>query len=535
MEFTEVDRFRSFRAFVGDTALFGSRRPRSALNRNRDGLPFWQLFSGCNSGELSAPSRVYLRSFGTAYGVGIVAQPTQNSSTAPYQLVYFMHVLAHSLGMHHETLCPEADHPCRSIGLDAVVPNMSVGVLLPQNTGISHIDGRMQFSEFSREAVCRSISNQMCTWLATGMVACRRCPAACSAAFCADGAASEDSGLALSHDKCQAYCAVPSGNSGGSGNALRRCGRGASYQMGDSVDCTQCGPADPAVALCENECSQSCGHGACRAGDASLGGAPLVNGWCTEICSADTDPLIAAPLTAAQTCGVTEAYQIGLFHVCKGCKRYAHTLGSATRTVSGGRCELPFSHNGRQYQSCARVLPVCADKTSPEAFTTGRTLCDDGSKPTLSNAWCLTAGGSAEDCLCTASGGTIPMGQQGPLADATCQFPFTYGGETYNSCIPLGRRAPWCYTDQASGTWGYCSAGCPLACWGVTGDGHPQPFGAYRCQFPFLDDKGAVHHTCALDSDHFGGLRPWCRVVNDSLGSVACSPTCQWALLSPAD
>jgi single-strand DNA-binding protein len=64
------------------------------LNPNRDGLPFWQLFSGCDGG--SAAARVYMNSFGSPRGAAIVAR--QDRSAAPYQLVYFVHALGHSLG-----------------------------------------------------------------------------------------------------------------------------------------------------------------------------------------------------------------------------------------------------------------------------------------------------------------------------------------------------------------------------------------------------------------------------------------------------
>jgi len=115
------------------------------------------------------------------------------------------------------------------------------------------------------------------------------------------------------------------------------------------------------------------------------------------------------------------------------------------------------------------------------------------------DSWCMTAAGGAEQCLCTARGGNVPTGDNISLADTMCQFPFTHENVTYTDCIPLGRSHPWCYTDEATGTWGFCTAGCPLACWGLPDEGHPAPFGTYRCQFPFVDDGGDEHNKVFLD------------------------------------
>ena len=385
--FNAVDRFESFHRFIhrektgeNHDALFGPPVPariRSKHNRNRDGLPFWQLFSGCDSGQASIPAHGYLRSFGSPDGVGIVAQPLQNLSTAPYQLVYFIHLLGHSLGMYHETLCPEAHVPCRNVppGAPSPVGNTSVSFMRSDVLGITHIDGRLQFAAYGRHEICETVRFSKCTWLASGMARVtpsKKCPAECGAQFCSAGVPSDDFGQNLSRGKCVSFCGYRYGNSnsesgdadkgaaarnegvGIRNGALRSCGEGESYQTGDFVDCTMCGPVDPDVRLCENQCNQLCKRDHCRSGNATFGGVPLVNGWCTSVCSSPRDPLLAnsGTLVEPQTCGNTTAYQAGMYQICDGCER--NLVDRSTRTESGGYCKLPFSYEGREYTSCKR-------------------------------------------------------------------------------------------------------------------------------------------------------------------------------------
>ena len=178
-------------------------------------------------------------------------------------------------------------------------------------------------------------------------------------------------------------------------------------------------------------------------------------------------------------------------------------------------------------QAGCRLFSACANITQ----AAGGVVFKREPRIPAPDSWCMTAAGGAEQCLCTARGGNVPTGDNISLADTMCQFPFTHENVTYTDCIPLGRSHPWCYTDEATGTWGFCTAGCPLACWGLPDEGHPAPFGTYRCQFPFVDDGGDEHYTCALDDSHWDGKAPWCRPVGDLIGSIACSPTCEWAVV----
>jgi hypothetical protein len=324
----------------------------------------------------------YLRSFGSADGVGLVALPQHARSTAPYQLVYLIHQLGHSLGMYHVTLCPQAHVPCQSIpaGAPSPVGNASIGYVNEQNTGISHINGRMQFPAYPVDQICETVMLSKCTWLANEMASVapsKDCPNECSAeGGCTDGDASEDHGRNLTDGKCLSFCGYRFGNrNSGSSDAdppaLRRCGEGASYQIGDFVDCTMCGPVDPNVRLCENKCSPLCNREHCFPGNETFGGLPLVNGWCTMMCSEVADPQIAptARLVDPQTCGHTDAYRHGRFQVCEGCSNIVDTLGSTTLTVSGGHCKLPFSYHGRDYRSCARVPTTATPSFSPTTPT----------------------------------------------------------------------------------------------------------------------------------------------------------------------
>jgi len=44
----------------------------------------------------------------------------------------------------------------------------------------------------------------------------------------------------------------------------------------------------------------------------------------------------------------------------------------------------------------------------------------------------------------------------GNAGGASCKFPFTYHGKTYNSCTSVNHDQPWCYTTNA-GKWGNCN------------------------------------------------------------------------------
>jgi hypothetical protein len=67
MNFNALERLRSFHKFIhrekiGDNndELFGPTLGKiSKYNINRLGLPFWQLFSGCGSGNSSMPAETY--------------------------------------------------------------------------------------------------------------------------------------------------------------------------------------------------------------------------------------------------------------------------------------------------------------------------------------------------------------------------------------------------------------------------------------------------------------------------------------------
>ena len=60
---------------------------------------------------------------------------------------------------------------------------------------------------------------------------------------------------------------------------------------------------------------------------------------------------------------------------------------------------------------------------------------------------------------------SLPSGSEGP----PCQFPFTYGGVEYNTCVTANEPVtnqiadeqgylglPWCFTDNSGTNWAYC-------------------------------------------------------------------------------
>ena len=108
-----------------------------------------------------------------------------------------------------------------------------------------------------------------------------------------------------------------------------------------------------------------------------------------------------------------------------------------------------------------------------------------------------------------------------------CVFPFTYKGNTYNSCLKTGdtTKAGWCSWDAGyipdSGRWGYCTTEgdeCPqgnaetASCSAQQLESvlHPGS-SALTCTFPFTDGNGVKHYSCADVDEYEGKLLGWQR------------------------
>ena len=74
----------------------------------------------------------------------------------------------------------------------------------------------------------------------------------------------------------------------------------------------------------------------------------------------------------------------------------------------------------------------------------------------------------------------------GPYPNETCEFPFIFGGKTYNGCVDFhgNFNTTWCsilVDDQnvhIKGMWGYCGVGCPKMKMGIPN--HHETHGVFK-------------------------------------------------------
>merc|ERR1711868_120532 len=124
-------------------------------------------------------------------------------------------------------------------------------------------------------------------------------------------------------------------------------------------------------------------------------------------------------------------------------------------------------------------------------------VCNDGSSPVVTTTTTTTTTTTAA----SSSGGC--KGTNG----LACNFPFTYSGNTYNSCMEYYGN-DWCRTDSG---WSICDSSCNNAATSC------QTTGGESCNFPFTY-SGNTYNSCM---EYYGN--DWCRT--DS-GWGICSDSC---------
>lgn len=156
-------------------------------------------------------------------------------------------------------------------------------------------------------------------------------------------------------------------------------------------------------------------------------------------------------------------------------------IRSQVKTISNCSCSNTWEYGGTRYSGTCR---------------TG--LAGNSSVPGIDQDtnWCFVEKGCAKGKrldgfmydLCTPEGGRVT--EDG----SACQFPASYNGTNLYNCISYNHSAPgtatqkpWCFTNAATGAWGYCApwtctaalkANCPA---GSPGQGNLTGWAAPAC------------------------------------------------------
>ena len=176
----------------------------------------------------------------------------------------------------------------------------------------------------------------------------------------------------------------------------------------------------------------------------------------------------------------------------KACK----TVVSDTRTVSGLRCQFPFTYKGQTFTRCT---------TFDSAF----------GKP-----WCLTEEWSIEDCQ---DRGDTPADPSPPPSPCRCsgEVRRREGEESRGKCKSKVEGRAWCYVAPGACSDASWSPGSQQF-WSVQACtlrlSHTKTVSGKRCSFPFTY-KGGSFDTCTTADAATG--EAWCQNEDGDLEDCA--------------
>ncbi|KAI8499649.1 hypothetical protein Bbelb_227000, partial [Branchiostoma belcheri] len=240
-------------------------------------------------------------------------------------------------------------------------------------------------------------------------------------------------------------------------------------------------------------------------------------------------------------CAWDKDYEEGRFTVCTQGSKTTNTHpteASGDLEASGSRdeeeCSFPFMYGGVLYTGCTKVdsvVPWCAwDRHYQE----GRySICKEVTEVSMADGkdendcvFPFTYGGEEYDS-CTTEDSEVPwcawdkeyqFGRWSycedpvqptsslPTVPADCAFPFYYKGQRFDGCTSVGYILPWCAWDQAytDGRWSVCQ--------GKPSEEPTRPSDEH-CVFPFVYGGSVFTQCTSVNSS-----RPWCSW--DSLHTV---------------